>query len=154
MAAVPEVRVSVQQSLFDSSNKSAAQDEAAEQALPDILSVMDLQQEQLARSLGDGHRVIHGVAGSGKTHHPGLSGRAFFAQTASATKPILVLCYNEPLAVKLEAVMASEGPYAIGCMVRNFHQAGVASSWSPLARSYVPNKMAVGAMFDAMIDRT
>jgi superfamily I DNA and RNA helicase len=28
---------------------------------------MDLQQEHLARSLGDGHRVIHGVAGSGKT---------------------------------------------------------------------------------------
>ena len=31
------------------------------------MRVMDLQQEQLARSLGDGHRVIHGVAGSGKT---------------------------------------------------------------------------------------
>ena len=29
--------------------------------------VMDLQQEQLARSMGEGHRVIHGVAGSGKT---------------------------------------------------------------------------------------
>ena len=28
---------------------------------------MDLQQEQLARSMGEGHRVIHGVAGSGKT---------------------------------------------------------------------------------------
>ena len=27
---------------------------------------MDLQQEKLARALGDGHRVIHGVAGSGK----------------------------------------------------------------------------------------
>ena len=27
---------------------------------------MDLQQEKLARSVGDGHRVIHGVAGSGK----------------------------------------------------------------------------------------
>ncbi|MCC7082643.1 MAG: hypothetical protein IT530_18425, partial [Burkholderiales bacterium] len=26
-----------------------------------------LAQEQLARSLGEGHRVIHGVAGSGKT---------------------------------------------------------------------------------------
>ena len=26
---------------------------------------MDLQQEQLARSMGEGHRVIHGVAGSG-----------------------------------------------------------------------------------------
>jgi superfamily I DNA and RNA helicase len=31
------------------------------------MRVMDMQQEQLARSLGDGHRVIHGVAGSGKT---------------------------------------------------------------------------------------
>ena len=28
---------------------------------------MDRQQEQLARSMGEGHRVIHGVAGSGKT---------------------------------------------------------------------------------------
>ena len=27
---------------------------------------MDLQQEKLTRSLGDGHRVIHGVAGLGK----------------------------------------------------------------------------------------
>jgi superfamily I DNA and RNA helicase len=35
--------------------------------LPSIMRVMDMQQEQLARSLGDGHRVIHGVAGSGKT---------------------------------------------------------------------------------------
>lgn len=34
---------------------------------PDIIKVMDLEQEALARSLGDGHRVIHGVAGSGKT---------------------------------------------------------------------------------------
>ena len=35
--------------------------------VPDIVRVMDLQQEQLARSMGEGHRVIHGVAGSGKT---------------------------------------------------------------------------------------
>ena len=28
---------------------------------------MDVNREQLARSLGEGHRVIHGVAGSGKT---------------------------------------------------------------------------------------
>jgi hypothetical protein len=55
----PEVRVPTQDVLFDDS------DAAAE--LPSIMRVMDLQQEQLARSLGDGHRVIHGVAGSGKT---------------------------------------------------------------------------------------
>jgi superfamily I DNA and RNA helicase len=36
-------------------------------AVPDIVRVMDLQQEQLARSMGEGHRVIHVVAGSGKT---------------------------------------------------------------------------------------
>jgi hypothetical protein len=33
-------------------------------SVPDIVRVMDLQQEQLARGLGEGHRVIHGVAGS------------------------------------------------------------------------------------------
>ena len=31
------------------------------------LAVMDLHQEQMARSLGEGHRIIRGVAGSGKT---------------------------------------------------------------------------------------
>ena len=38
-----------------------------EQALPNIVKIMDIQQEQLARSMGEGHRVIHGVSGSGKT---------------------------------------------------------------------------------------
>ncbi|HWL64266.1 MAG TPA: nuclease-related domain-containing protein [Steroidobacteraceae bacterium] len=33
----------------------------------DLLQVMDLAQEEIARNLGEGHRVIHGVAGSGKT---------------------------------------------------------------------------------------
>ena len=36
-------------------------------SVPDIVKVMDIEQEQLARGLGEGHRVIHGVAGSGKT---------------------------------------------------------------------------------------
>jgi superfamily I DNA and RNA helicase len=31
------------------------------------LAVMDMHQEQIARSLGEGHRIIRGVAGSGKT---------------------------------------------------------------------------------------
>ena len=31
------------------------------------LAVMDLHQEQVARGLGEGHRIIRGVAGSGKT---------------------------------------------------------------------------------------
>jgi hypothetical protein len=55
----PQVRVQTQGALFDDNDANAE--------FPDLMRVMDLQQEQLARSLGDGHRVIHGVAGSGKT---------------------------------------------------------------------------------------
>src|SRR5262245_11886931 len=33
----------------------------------EMLAVMDLHQEQVARGLGEGHRIIRGVAGSGKT---------------------------------------------------------------------------------------
>ena len=96
----PQVRIGEQASLFD---EAGSADE-----VPDMLRVMDLQQEQLARSLGDGHRVIHGVAGSGKTMILGY--RAEYLARAHATgKPILVLCYNEPLAVMLAASMAAKG---------------------------------------------
>ena len=54
-----------------------------------MVRVMDLQQEQLARSLGEGHRVIHGVAGSGKTMILGY--RCQYLAKVLA-KPILVLC--------------------------------------------------------------
>jgi hypothetical protein len=107
----PEVRVSTQMGLFH------AEDPAE---VPDIIRVMDLQQEQLARSVGDGHRVIHGVAGSGKTMILGYRAEQL-AKAASAVKPILVLCYNEPLAVKLATTMASKGLGA-SVVVRHFHR--------------------------------
>lgn len=109
----PEVRVNTQIGLFPA-------DEEAGDTFPDIMRVMDLQQEQLARSLGEGHRVIHGVAGSGKTMI--LSYRAEYIAKASASpKPVLVLCYNQPLAVKLDAAMAAKG-LAAKVHVRNFHK--------------------------------
>ena len=108
----PEVRVTTQIGLF------SPEEEAGD--APDIMRVMDLQQEQLARSLGEGHRVIHGVAGSGKTMI--LSYRAeYLAKASASAKPILVLCYNQPLAVKLDAVMAAKGLGA-KVHVRNFHK--------------------------------
>ena len=97
----PEVRVQVQDKLFDDN------DEAAE--LPSIMRVMDIQQEQLARSLGDGHRVIHGVAGSGKTMLLGYRAEHLAKAHTAASKPILILCYNEPLARQLASVMAAKG---------------------------------------------
>ena len=97
----PEVRVQVQGALFDDS------DEAAE--MPSVMRVMDIQQEQLARSLGDGHRVIHGVAGSGKTMLLGYRAEHLAKAHTSTSKPILMLCYNEPLAKQLARVMAAKG---------------------------------------------
>jgi hypothetical protein len=97
----PEVRIPVQTSLIDDSQ---AIDAAEALAPPDIVRVMDLQQEQLARSLGDGHRVIHGVAGSGKTMILGYRAEQL-AKATTSNKPVLVLCYNEPLAVKLAGAL-------------------------------------------------
>lgn len=91
----PEVRVSAESGQFGLLTESQA-------PLPSLLKVMDLQQEQLARSLGRGHRVIHGVAGSGKTMILGYRGQYL---APFAKKPILVLCYNKSLASRLQQVM-------------------------------------------------
>ncbi|MDP3616612.1 MAG: NERD domain-containing protein/DEAD/DEAH box helicase, partial [Rhodoferax sp.] len=109
----PEVRVQTQGALFDDSD--------AEAELPSIMRVMDIQQEQLARSLGDGHRVIHGVAGSGKTMILGYRAEYLSKAHTAASKPILVLCYNEPLAVKLASSMEAKG-LAAQVHVRHFHK--------------------------------
>lgn len=80
--------------------------------------IMDLRQEQVARSLGNGHRIIHGVAGSGKTLILGFRCRQL---ARMLDRPILVLCYNVALAAKLEQVMADLG---LGgrVVVRSFHR--------------------------------
>jgi len=108
----PEVRIAAPSSgsLFDDAPQTEVE-------LPDILRVMDLQQEQLARSLGEGHRVIHGVAGSGKTLILGY--RAIHLAQA-CVKPILILCYNKALAGKLREQMASRGLGA-KVIVQTFH---------------------------------
>ena len=88
--------------------------------VPDLLQVMDLQQEQVARTLGDGHRVIHGVAGSGKTMI--LVHRArLLAREAEPARPVLVLCYNRALADRIEALIAPDEPLRARLQVRTFH---------------------------------
>ncbi len=100
----PEVRISSapQESLFPPD----AADGEGDSLLPDIVKVMDMQQEQLARSLGEGHRVIHGVAGSGKTL---ILGYRCLYLAKIMHKPILVLCYNITLAARLREMMAKRG---------------------------------------------
>ncbi|SFW55697.1 UvrD/REP helicase N-terminal domain-containing protein [Luteibacter sp. UNCMF366Tsu5.1] len=109
----PEVRVAPgegQFGLFDGSAKNAIH-------VPDIIKVMDIQQEQLARSLGSGHRIIHGVAGSGKTMILGYR-CAHLAQ--ALTRPILVLCFNKTLAARLEQILG-ERDLLDKVQVYNFH---------------------------------
>ena len=115
----PEVRVPTQSALFDDSDAGAAGTTSAE--YPDMMRVMDLQQEQLARSLSDGHRVIHGVAGSGKTMILGYRAEYLARAHTPTSKPILILCYNEPLAVKLASVMRAKS-LADKVHARNFHK--------------------------------
>ena len=114
----PELRVepgSGQFGLFASSGENSS---SRTLAIPDLVKVMDAQQEQLARSLGDEHRIIHGVAGSGKTMILGF--RAM--QLARALhKPILVLCYNKTLAARLEQLIGERG-LGERVQVYNFHK--------------------------------
>jgi Tfp pilus assembly pilus retraction ATPase PilT len=108
----PEMRISGKQlSFFDDEPTDTLQS-----AMPQVLKIMDLQQEQLARSLGDGHRIIHGVAGSGKT----LTLAYRCQHLGQAKQSVLVLCFNVALASKLRSLVKSKDLGQI-VTVRHFH---------------------------------
>lgn len=108
----PEMRISTKQlSFFDDEPE-----ETLQTAIPKVLKVMDLQQEQLARNIGEGHRVIHGVAGSGKTLI--LAYRC--EHLAQANQSVLVLCFNVALASQLRSLTAAKGLSEL-VTVRHFH---------------------------------
>lgn len=109
----PELRLQPQGSLDFADSTTVAP------ALPDLLQVMDLQQEQIARTLGEGHRVIHGAAGSGKTMI--LIYRAqHLAAAARPDQPVLVLCFNRTLADRIDAQLRQRGVDE-RVQVRTFH---------------------------------
>ena len=97
----PELRMGAQQALPLDSTPSRL-------VVQDVLQVMDLHQESVARNLGEGHRLIHGPAGSGKTMI--LIYRAVQLQAiARPDKPILVLCYNRELAARIDTMLRLKG---------------------------------------------
>jgi hypothetical protein len=87
-------------------------------AEPPSLKVMDLRQERNAHSLGEGHRIVYGVAGSGKTVI--LVARARLV-AADATRRVLILCYNRALAAYFQQQFA----HVANVICLNFHQWGV-----------------------------
>jgi hypothetical protein len=84
------------------------------------LAVLDLRQERNARAIGNGHRIVYGVAGSGKTVL--LIARAKLLAEDSQ-KRILVLCYNRLLSQHLKIVLSD----CRGVKVMTFHAWGVSS---------------------------
>jgi superfamily I DNA/RNA helicase len=89
--------------------------DSASKPTPRPLKVLDLRQERNAHSLGEGHRIVYGVAGSGKTVL--LMARArLIAQDSN--KQILILCYNRALTEYLQEAFSQTAN--VTCL--NFHQ--------------------------------
>jgi superfamily I DNA/RNA helicase len=70
----------------------------------DQLLVLDRKQEALAKTLGVGHRVIRGAAGSGKTIV--LTYRARLLAETFPRQQVLVTCYTHSLAGRLRRQLA------------------------------------------------
>jgi hypothetical protein len=70
----------------------------------EIVQVMDREQERLARTLGEGHQLLRGVAGSGKTIV--LVCRVRHLRAEHPDWRVLVVCFNRVLADALRAAIA------------------------------------------------
>lgn len=74
------------------------------------LKVLDVQQERHARQIGSGHRLVFGVAGSGKTILLIARARLLAAGLTKVDGKVLVLCFNVTLASYLRAVLSDCAP--------------------------------------------
>jgi hypothetical protein len=140
----PDIRIDhTQLSLLDEA------DPDLDVGMPDLLRVMDIQQEQLARSLGDGHRIVHGVAGSGKTLI--LVYRCLHL-AEQITQPILVLCFNVSLAAKLRQMLHEKG---VGdrIIVRHFHRWCSDLLWQHRIEKPSPNQFRGDAYVEELVQR-
>ncbi|WP_411347225.1 3'-5' exonuclease [Paenibacillus sp. WLX2291] len=70
------------------------------------IQAMDLHQESLARQIGDRHRLIRGVAGSGKTLI--LATRARTLLREHPEWRVLVLCYGSPLSCNIRSMIRNK----------------------------------------------
>lgn len=71
------------------------------------MKALDAKQEKLAKSIGEGHRILKGVAGSGKTLV--LACRARYLKLLHPEWKIAVLCYNIALCQYLRQIIGVSG---------------------------------------------
>ncbi len=93
----------------------------------DKITLLDREQEIISRNLGAGHRLVFGVAGSGKTVM--LLARAKLLAIQNPSWKILILCYNRHLANYIKNSIVPEEYHAF-FYIRTFH------SWM---REYIRN---------------
>ena len=93
----------------------------------DQVKLLDEEQEKLARELGEGHRLIFGVAGSGKTVL--LIARARILAKRHPNWKILILCYNKLLKKQIFNMLNPQD-YDADIYISTFH------GW---ARNYILN---------------
>lgn len=110
-AIFPEVRVNIGQIR---GKLRTAKDE-------DLLKTLDLRQEQTAKGMGEGHRILKGVAGSGKSLV--LACRAKYLRQLHPDWNILVVCYNISLRQYLKQMIKLSGTNGTdeNIPVRHFH---------------------------------
>ncbi|MGL6281730.1 MAG: NERD domain-containing protein, partial [Microcoleaceae cyanobacterium] len=87
----------------------------------EIIKTLDIQQEQIATTMGEGHRLFYGVAGSGKTLI--LLARAKILANQIDTNKILILCFNKVLAAYLRSLInQTDNPiYQEKISIQHFH---------------------------------
>lgn len=89
-----------------------------------VIKTLDLQQERAAKQLGDGHRILSGVAGSGKTLI--LMSRAKWLLEEDSDQRVLITCFNITLAAYIRSVVHGGRNVApklcmTGIEARHFH---------------------------------
>ncbi|EAW35195.1 DEAD/DEAH box helicase [Lyngbya sp. PCC 8106] len=110
-----------------------------------VIKTLDVKQEQLARSLGSGHRLFCGVAGSGKTLI--LLSRAKTLAGGIFNKRVLILCFNITLAAYLRSLIEAENNplYQERIEVLHFHD------WAKSIMGKLPNLREFRAEYDEVL---
>lgn len=85
----------------------------------DLLKTLDLRQEDAAQAVGEGHRILFGVAGSGKTII--LLMRARLLAKRNPDTRILLVCYNRELSKWLNSQLEDSPQITVS----TFHAWGV-----------------------------
>lgn len=98
------------------------------------IRTLDLRQERTAKSIGEGHRILKGVAGSGKTLV--LASRAAYLSRLHQAWKILVVCYNVSLSKSLRQLISSYLPETPQTNIDVFHIYGLVKNLTEADLSY------------------